>query len=193
MRAERALLRIGEYLVGRACHQLPPGMRQRRYREWVAELPVILHDPQIEPAPRRALRMLGYAADMVRGAALTRVRARPLRPAMTTTICVLLAAGLAVTAWDVRDIVAAPGDPLNYLRLAWGVLLLAFPLSVLVRSGSRVSLLIVCGGLLAGAAVNLWGAARAQADWVNYLVAFLLLVFILAVGIVSRRTRTKQT
>jgi hypothetical protein len=194
MRAERALLRIGEYLVGRACQQLPPGMRQRRYREWAAELPVILHDPQIGPAPRRAIRMLGYAADTVRGAALTRVRARRLRPGMTATLCVLLVADLAITAWDVRDIVAAPGDPLNYLRLVWGVLLLAYPLSVLMRSASRVSLLIACGGTLAGAGVNLWDAARAAADWVNYFVAaLLLLVLILGVGIVSRRARTKQT
>ena len=66
MRAERALLRTGEYLVGRACRRLPPEIRDDRYREWAAELPAILHDPQIRLAPLRAVRML-LAADHLRG------------------------------------------------------------------------------------------------------------------------------
>jgi F-type H+-transporting ATPase subunit b len=76
MRAERQLLRIGEYLVGRACRRLPRDIREERYQEWAAELPAILHDPQIRLAPRRAVRMLAYAADTARGAPLTRARAR---------------------------------------------------------------------------------------------------------------------
>ena len=75
MRGERQLLRLGEYLVGRACQRLPQEAREERYREWAAELPAILHDPQIRLAPRRAARMLGYAADTLRGAAMTPVRA----------------------------------------------------------------------------------------------------------------------
>jgi Clp amino terminal domain, pathogenicity island component len=71
MRGERRLLRLGEYLVGRACQRLPPGVREERYREWTAELPVILQDPQVRFAPRRAVRMLGYAADMLRGTIMT--------------------------------------------------------------------------------------------------------------------------
>jgi hypothetical protein len=47
MRVEYALLRTGEYLVRRACRRLPPDIRDDRYREWTAELPAILHDPQI--------------------------------------------------------------------------------------------------------------------------------------------------
>ena len=70
MRAEQALLRIGEYLVGRACRRLPREIRDERCREWVAELPAILHDPEIRLAPHRAVRMLGYAADTVRATAL---------------------------------------------------------------------------------------------------------------------------
>lgn len=58
MRGERQLLRLGEYLVGRACQRLPPETRHERYREWVAELPVILRDPQGGFAPWRAARML---------------------------------------------------------------------------------------------------------------------------------------
>ena len=75
MRAEPALLRIGEYLVRRACHRLPPETRGERYREWAAELPAILHDREIRLAPYRAVRMLGYAADTLRGTARASGRA----------------------------------------------------------------------------------------------------------------------
>jgi hypothetical protein len=72
MRGERYALRIGEYLVARACRRLPAGARQTRYREWAAELPAILHDRDAGPAPRRVLRMLTFAADTLRGTALAR-------------------------------------------------------------------------------------------------------------------------
>ncbi len=78
MRAERALLRMGEYLVGLACRRLPHEIRDERYREWAAELPAILQDPGIRLAPHRAVRMLLYAADTLRGTALTPGRARRL-------------------------------------------------------------------------------------------------------------------
>jgi hypothetical protein len=47
MRGEGRLLRIGEFLVGLACRRLPRRIRDGRYQEWAAELPVILHDPEI--------------------------------------------------------------------------------------------------------------------------------------------------
>jgi hypothetical protein len=62
MRGEPALLRLGESLVRRACRRLPRTARDDRYREWAAELPAILHDPEIRLAPRRALRMLACGA-----------------------------------------------------------------------------------------------------------------------------------
>jgi len=71
MRGERWLLRIGEYLIARACRHLPSEARDERYREWVAELPAILRDPDVRPAARRAARMLGYATGTIRGTALT--------------------------------------------------------------------------------------------------------------------------
>jgi len=71
MRGERWLLRIGEYLVARACRHLPAEARDERYREWAAELPAILRDPDVRPAARRAARMLGYATGTIRGTALT--------------------------------------------------------------------------------------------------------------------------
>jgi MFS family permease len=70
MRGERWLLRVGEFLVGRAARHLPAAARTERYQEWAAELPVILGDPDIKPAAARAARMLGFAADTLRGAAL---------------------------------------------------------------------------------------------------------------------------
>jgi hypothetical protein len=76
MRGERWLLRTGEFLVGRAARHLPAAARAERYQEWAAELPVILRDPQIKPAAARAARMLWFAADTLRGAALGRGPAR---------------------------------------------------------------------------------------------------------------------
>jgi hypothetical protein len=67
---ERWALSAGEYLVARACRRLPAEIREQRYREWVAELPVILHDRDAGPAPRRVLRMLTFAADTLRGTTL---------------------------------------------------------------------------------------------------------------------------
>lgn len=132
MRAERALLRLGEYLVGRACQRLPQDIREGRHREWAAELPAILHDPQVRLAPRRAVRMLGYAADTYRGTALMHVRARRQTPAMAAALSILLIAGLLIVTWNIWNIARAPGTPLNYLRLAWSLLLVAYPVSMLL-------------------------------------------------------------
>jgi hypothetical protein len=96
MRGERRLLRIGEYLIARACRHLPAGARDERYREWVAELPAILDDPGVRPAARRAARMLRYAAGTIRGTALApgsgrRVMARMARMAAPFIIAALWA------------------------------------------------------------------------------------------------------
>ena len=76
MRGERRLLRVGEYLIARACRHLPAEARDERYREWVAELPAILAAPDVRPAARRAARMLRYASGTIRGTALTPGSAR---------------------------------------------------------------------------------------------------------------------
>jgi hypothetical protein len=70
MRGERCALRAGEYLVSLACRRLPARIRQERYQEWLAELPVILRDRDNGPAPLRVVRMLAFAADTLRGTAL---------------------------------------------------------------------------------------------------------------------------
>jgi hypothetical protein len=54
MRGERWLLRVGEFLVGRAVRHLRGTARAERYQEWAAELPVILRDPEVKPAAARA-------------------------------------------------------------------------------------------------------------------------------------------
>ena len=172
LRGERALLRIGEYLVGCACRRLPRGTGKDRYREWVAELPAILHDPEIRFAPYRAVRMLGYAADTLRGAARTPGRARHRPPApLALLLGVLFAAGLALVAWDIRTAVRAPGHWPNYLYLTWSLFLAAWPLGQYAWSTARMTRLLFFGGLLAGMVVNIWTAVQAPANWVNYLVA----------------------
>ena len=82
MRGERRLLRIAEYLITRACRRLPAGTREERYREWAAELPAILRDPDTRLAARRAARMLGYAAGTLWGTALAPGSARRLMARM---------------------------------------------------------------------------------------------------------------
>jgi hypothetical protein len=67
-------LRLGEYLIRRACQHLPLDAREERYREWAAELPCILADPAVRAAPLRTPRMLLFAADHIRG---TRSLPRP--------------------------------------------------------------------------------------------------------------------
>ena len=96
MRGERRLLRIGEYLIARACRHLPAGARDERYREWVAELPAILRDPGVRPAPRRAGRMLRYASGTIRGTALPPGNARRVVAHLARPVAPFLTAGLVI-------------------------------------------------------------------------------------------------
>ncbi len=192
MRGEGHLLRLGEFLVGRACQRLPWDIREERYREWATELPAILHDPQIRFAPRRALRMLGFAADTIRGTIMTPALARPRTPRMTALLYMLLAAGLITVAWNTWTIVRAPGLGLNYVQLAWSLLLVAWPVSMLVRSAARVTALILISSNLGGVAVTLWNAAQAPRDWVNYFLAAGLVLLMLAWWLASRWARSRQ-
>jgi hypothetical protein len=58
--------RLAEHLIRRACRRLPGDTRDDRYREWAAELPAILHDPDIRFRLHRSARALLYAADHTR-------------------------------------------------------------------------------------------------------------------------------
>jgi hypothetical protein len=190
MRGERRLLRLGEYLVGRACQALPPAAREERYREWTAELPAILHDPQIRPAPRRAVRMLGYAADTFRGTVLAPVRARRLPPGITAVLYLWVLAELANVTWNLWITARAPGHGLNYLLLAWSVILLAYPVCLLARSAWRVTVRILITGNLAGVAFFLWNATQAPGDWVNYFGAAFFLLPLLPLWLLNRWARS---
>jgi hypothetical protein len=180
MRGERQLLALGECLVRRACRQLPEDVRDERCREWAAELPAILDDPQVRFAPWRAARMLGYAADTLRGTAMmpgtARGRIARLRAAVDVPLPV---AGLVVAlpAWAV---VQAPRDALNYLRLAWGLLFVAYLIRSRVRPAARMTALLGTSAMLAAWAVLLGGAALAPGDWVTYVLAAVVLLPLLA-------------
>lgn len=177
MRGERQLLRVGEYLVGRACQQLPPDTREERYREWAAELPAILHDAQVRPAPRRAVRMLGYAADTLRGTIMTPGMARGHIPRLFAAVDRYFPViGLVVVAVDVWGVVQAPGNGLDYLQLAWSLLFVAYLIRKRVRPAGRVTALLGIGAILVLVAIGLWSAAQAPGDWVNDFLAALLLL-----------------
>src|ERR1700722_5590457 len=88
MKGERTLLRIGGYLVGRACQRLPRKIRDDRCREWTAELPAILHDPEVRLGSHRALRMLCYAADTNRGTARAPGRTRRRRTPLSSLLII---------------------------------------------------------------------------------------------------------
>jgi hypothetical protein len=191
MKGERALLRIGEYLVGRSCRHLPPEIRDERYREWAAELPAILHDREIRLVPYRAVRMLGYAADTLRGTALTASRARH-RPAVSSILVpgLLFVAGLVSIVWGIWDVVRAPGHVMNYVQVVWSLFLVTWPISQYVRSGPRMTGLIFISSGLAGEVVYIWNAVQAPGDWVNYFVAAWLFFLYLAWWLIRQWVRT---
>jgi len=116
MRGERRLLRIGEYLIARACRHLPAGARDERYREWTAELPAILRDPAVRPA-RRAARMLRYASGTIRGTALTPGSARRVTAHMSGAAAPWIIAGLA------GYLLSRPKTPPEWIGLGIGWLL----------------------------------------------------------------------
>jgi hypothetical protein len=58
--------RIAEHLIRRACRRLPRDLRDERDREWAAELPTIISDPDIRFAFLRSARALRYAAGVYR-------------------------------------------------------------------------------------------------------------------------------
>ena len=84
---------------------------------------------------------------------------------------------VALPAWAV---VQAPRDALNYLRLAWGLLFVAYLIRSRVRPAARTTALLGTSALLAAWAVLLGGAALAPGDWVNYVLAALVLLPLLA-------------
>jgi Phospholipase_D-nuclease N-terminal len=58
--------RLANHLIRRACRRLPGEAGDERYREWAAELPAILADPDVGSGLRRSARALSYAAGVSR-------------------------------------------------------------------------------------------------------------------------------
>jgi len=174
MRGERWLLRAGEYLVGQACERLPRDVREERYREWAAELPVILHDPQVRFAPWRAARMLGYAADTLRGAARTPGRTQGAtilsRPALLF-LAIFLTGFVALNIWLIA---LAPGDGRHYLDLVSGLLFVALCIGSLAHASERMTTRLAFGTGLAFEAGAVWQVVLFPGNWVNYFWAAVL-------------------
>jgi hypothetical protein len=59
---------LSEWLIGRARRHLPAPAGDERYREWTAELPAILADPEVRPALLRSARALRFAVGTIRTA-----------------------------------------------------------------------------------------------------------------------------
>jgi DivIVA domain-containing protein len=126
MRGERRLLRIGEYLIGHACRFLPAEMRDERRREWTAELPAILRDPDTRLAAHRAARMLRYAAGAAWGTARTSGSARGRLTVVIVTVVVLFTADiLLLLVIDTSSAVKTPGDWVHYYGITAGIIYLA--------------------------------------------------------------------
>lgn len=69
--------RLAVRLIARACRQLPPAMRDERFREWTAELPAILEDPAITSPLQRTARTLSYLTGIYRSTRYLRRAASP--------------------------------------------------------------------------------------------------------------------
>jgi hypothetical protein len=67
--------RLATHLIRLASSRLPARDREDRYREWIAELHAIAHDPGTASRARRGARALLYAADQNRG--VRQLRQRP--------------------------------------------------------------------------------------------------------------------
>jgi hypothetical protein len=119
MRGEGGLLRLGEYLVGRACRGLPAEERDERYREWTAELPAILHDPGIRLPWHRAARMLSYAAGVPQGTAL------PSGQRMPRWVVAVIVVELGIFASNIWVAVRSPADWINDVLAVWSLGLIA--------------------------------------------------------------------
>jgi DivIVA domain-containing protein len=119
VRGERRLLHVGEYLIGRASRLLPGEIREERRREWTAELPAILRDPDTRSAARRTARMLRYAAGTIRGSALAPSNARGrLTVVMAVVMAVVTVCMVTVVVANVMNAVKTPGDWVSYFWIS---------------------------------------------------------------------------
>jgi Phospholipase_D-nuclease N-terminal len=119
-RAQRA----AEHLIARACQRLPGEAGDERYREWAAELPAILDDPDLRSGLLRSARALRYAAGVSRCTRSPHLSARRARrPAQSGAGALLLRvlAGLGIYLVVAAPIVAvlAAVHPHSRWPLVW--------------------------------------------------------------------------
>jgi hypothetical protein len=74
------ILGLAERMIRLACLRLPEADRDECYREWTAELPAIFDDSEISPT-RRAIEVLSFAADQLRGTLSLRRTGAAVAPA----------------------------------------------------------------------------------------------------------------
>jgi len=136
--------RLAEGLIRRACRRLPGEAGDERYREWAAELPAILSDPDIGSGLRRSARALGYATGVFRCARrLGRLGGRPrpqaslpARPGFPVRrVVVGVASYAAVVAIFLALAAARPGRPVLLPVLPAAAAFVAFCLIDLARAG----------------------------------------------------------
>ncbi len=135
--------RLADHLIRRACRRLPGEAGDERYREWAAELPAILSDPDIGSGLRRSARALRYAAGISRCARrLGRPEGRPepqaslpARPGFPVRrVVVGLAIYLGVVGLTVGLAAARPGRAVLLPVLPVAVAFAAFCLVDLARA-----------------------------------------------------------
>ncbi len=110
MTASSLILGLAERTIRLACWRLPQADRDERYREWTAELPAILHDPDVRPAPRRTLRVLLFALDQHRGIRLSRPkisRVMDVLAGSALTLFVSQTFGGGTTGWIIAFLILA--------------------------------------------------------------------------------------
>jgi hypothetical protein len=95
--------RLAEHLIRRACRNLPDDTRDDRYREWAAELPAILHDPDIHFALLRSARALLYAADHTRST--RRLPGTATKPRVRALLAEATTRSRTASAW-IRPVIA---------------------------------------------------------------------------------------
>jgi hypothetical protein len=122
--------RVAERVIRGGCRRLPGDVGSERYREWTAELPAILVDPDLRSPLARTARMLRYAVGTYRtcrklpGKAgrprpvswSSQSRRRPLgRPAFPDGSFVAIA---AIVTWVVVIVLVRSHPPVGY----WNVI-----------------------------------------------------------------------
>jgi hypothetical protein len=127
--------RVATYLIRRACRRLPQDIRGERFREWAAELPAILDDPDIRLPALRTARALRFAAGTRTSARLLlRTGGRTSRPRLPRGVLLVSAAvAIWVAGSEVSDAYPLSGE-WSYLYVAAGAVSETLAILAVVRA-----------------------------------------------------------